>query len=85
MNEKKKAAQLRRDVLEMLYACQSGHPGGSLSCIEILTTLFYGTMRGRSPEDPENPDRDRFVLSKGHACPVLTPSWRTRDIFPGRI
>lgn len=82
MNEKKKAAQLRRDVLEMLYACQSGHPGGSLSCIEILTTLFYGTMRGRSPEDPENPDRDRFVLSKGHACPALYAILADQGYFP---
>lgn len=82
MNDKQKAGQLRKDVLEMLYGCQSGHPGGSLSCIEILTALFYHTMRGRSPENPGNPDRDRFVLSKGHACPALYAILADQGYFP---
>ncbi len=82
MEDRKKAGQLRRDVLDMLYACQSGHPGGSLSCVEILMTLFYKTMKGRGPEQPDSPDRDRFVLSKGHACPVLYAILADQGYFP---
>lgn len=82
MNDKKKAGQLRKDILTMLYQCQSGHPGGSLSCVEILMTLFYDTMKGRSPQNPNDPDRDRFVLSKGHACPVLYAVLADQGYFP---
>ena len=65
-----KARTVRTDVLDMLYACQSGHPGGSLSCVEILLALYENVLK----VDPKNPgweDRDRLVLSKGHACPTL--------------
>ena len=65
-----KARTVRTDVLDMLYACQSGHPGGSLSCVEILLALYENVLK----VDPQNPgweDRDRLVLSKGHACPTL--------------
>ena len=65
-----KARQYRRDVLDMLYACQSGHPGGSLSCIEILQALYENVLR-YDPKNPKWPERDRLVLSKGHACPSL--------------
>lgn len=82
MEDRKKAGQLRRDVLDMLYGCQSGHPGGSLSCVEILMMLFYKTMKGRSPQQPDNPHRDRFVLSKGHACPVLYAVLADQGYFP---
>ena len=61
---------VRRDIVEMIGAAKSGHPGGSLSAVEILTTLFFDVMR----HDPSNPaweDRDRVILSKGHAAPVL--------------
>ncbi len=54
----------------MTGAAKSGHPGGSLSAVEILVTLYYGVMR-HDPSNPEWPDRDRFILSKGHGCPVL--------------
>lgn len=82
MSDKEKAKQLRKDILEMLYRCQSGHPGGSLSCVEILMTLFYHIMKGRSPECPDSPERDRFVLSKGHACPVLYAILADQGYFP---
>ena len=64
------AKQTRRYIIEMITAAKSGHPGGSLSAVEILVTLFYDVMR-HDPNNPKWPDRDRFILSKGHACPVL--------------
>ena len=63
-----KAKALRRDVLLQVYKAQSGHPGGSLSWMDIGVALYYHVMTV-FPEDPANPARDRFVLSKGHACP----------------
>ena len=66
----KKAAELRRTLLEMLYGAGSGHPGGSLSVVEILTYLYYHEM-AVNPEYPRDPNRDRLILSKGHACPIL--------------
>ena len=62
------ARELRRDVIEMTFAANSGHPGGSLSEIEILTTLYFLVMN-HDPGNPAWPERDRFILSKGHACP----------------
>ncbi len=65
------AKQVRRDIIEMTGAAKSGHPGGSLSAVEILVTLFFGGVLRHDPANPKWPDRDRFLLSKGHACPVL--------------
>ncbi len=65
-----KALQFRKDILKMLYLAGSGHTGGSLSAIDILTALFYCKMR-YDPKNPKWEDRDRFILSKGHACPAL--------------
>src|SRR3954470_5564321 len=62
--------QIRRDIITMITAAKSGHPGGSLSAVEIVTTLFFDVMK-HDPENPKWADRDRFILSKGHACPVL--------------
>ncbi|MEP6534031.1 MAG: transketolase [Bryobacteraceae bacterium] len=62
--------QIRRDIITMITAAKSGHPGGSLSAVEIVTTLFFDVMN-HDPANPKWPDRDRFILSKGHACPVL--------------
>ena len=70
MTLQKKAAQLRIDIIEELYKAQSGHPGGSLSCIDELVALYYNVMNV-DPSHPQMPDRDRFVLSKGHCCPAL--------------
>ena len=60
--------QVRRDIIEMTANAGSGHPGGSLSAVELLTSVFYNHMRV-DPRNPDDPNRDRFVLSKGHAAP----------------
>src|SRR5207249_1069725 len=65
-----KAVKIRTHILEMLAEAKSGHPGGSLSAVEILVSLYFYKMR-HDPKRPNWPDRDRFVLSKGHAAPVL--------------
>lgn len=64
------AKRMRRHIIEMTGEAKSGHPGGSLSAVEILVALFYGVMN-HDPKNPQWPDRDRFILSKGHGCPVL--------------
>lgn len=64
------AKEVRKDIITMLTESGSGHPGGSLSAVEILTTLYFKEMNV-NVEDPDNINRDRFVLSKGHAAPVL--------------
>lgn len=67
---KKVAANVRQDIIEMITESASGHPGGSLSAVEILTALYFGEMRV-NPANPKWEDRDRFVLSKGHGAPAL--------------
>jgi len=62
--------EVRREILKTLAKAGSGHTGGSLSCVEILLALYYGKMR-HHPHEPGWPDRDRFVLSKGHGAPAL--------------
>lgn len=64
------AKGMRRDIVEMIGKAGSGHPGGSLSAADIVATLYFGVMR-HDPAKPDQPERDRFVLSKGHAAPVL--------------
>jgi transketolase len=61
---------MRRRVIEMITEAKSGHPGGSLSAVEILVTLYFDVLR-HDPANPHWKDRDRFILSKGHACPIL--------------
>ncbi|MBC7327938.1 transketolase [bacterium] len=75
MNEKVKelqiiATQIRIDIIQMLVQAGSGHSGGSLSCADILACLYFSIMR-HNPKDPHWKERDRFILSKGHACPAL--------------
>ncbi len=65
------AKQIRRHIVEMTGAAGSGHPGGSLSAVEILVTLFFGGVLRHDPARPDWPERDRFILSKGHGAPVL--------------
>lgn len=74
------ARQIRRDVLEMITEAGSGHPGGSLSAVEIITALYFEVMR-LDPERPDWPGRDRFVLSKGHAAPALYSALARRGFF----
>lgn len=81
MQYEKKAKELRAEVLKMLYACQSGHPGGSLSCVEMLMALYYEVMHV-NPKNPNDPNRDRFVLSKGHACPTQYAILADLGYFP---
>lgn len=64
------AKQIRRHIIEMIGAAKSGHPGGSLSAVEIVTVLYWDVMN-HDPANPKKPERDRFILSKGHAAPVL--------------
>lgn len=76
----KKAVQIRLGALEAVYSASSGHPGGSLSIAEILSYLYFEKMN-INPEDPKNPKRDRFVLSKGHTCPALYSTLAHRGFF----
>jgi transketolase len=72
---------MRRDIIEMTHAAGSGHPGGSLSAVEIVATLYGAVMR-HDPTDPKLAERDRFVLSKGHAAPVLYAALAETGYFP---
>src|SRR5688572_3896942 len=65
-----RATTIRRHIVEMLAAAGSGHPGGSLSAVEIITVLYFGGFLRYDPNNPEWSERDRFVLSKGHGVPV---------------
>ncbi|WP_177223288.1 transketolase [Neomoorella thermoacetica] len=74
------ARRIRRDIVRMVGAAGSGHPGGSMSAVEIMTALYFKVMR-LDPERPDWPERDRFVLSKGHAAPVLYAALAERGFF----
>ena len=67
---KEKSTQVRKDIVQMICKSKSGHPGGSLSAADIVTTLYFSEMNV-DPKNPKMEGRDRFVLSKGHAAPVL--------------
>lgn len=81
MDYKEKALSLRKDILHMIYNAQCGHPGGSLSCVEILMALYYNVAK-IDPKNPTDPDRDRIVLSKGHACPTQYAILADLGYFP---
>ncbi len=76
----KMATQLRRDVVNAIYYGGDGHPGPSMSIIDILTPLYFDILR-LNPEDPKWIHRDRFILSKGHACPALYAALARRGYF----
>lgn len=78
---KRSANQIRQDIITMLVPAKSGHPGGSLSAADILAVLYFQVMRVR-PDEPNWADRDRFVLSKGHAAPVLYAALAEKGYFP---
>lgn len=77
-----KARAIRKHVIEMVGRAGSGHPGGSLSCADILAALYFGGILRVDPANPAWPDRDRFVLSKGHAAPALYAALAERGFFP---
>ena len=74
------AARMRRLIVEGVYCAQSGHPGGSLSCTDIFAYLYAEKLR-IDPKNPKDPDRDRFVLSKGHCAPALYAALALRGYF----
>jgi transketolase len=83
---KRTANRIRQDVVRMIGEAGSGHPGGSLSAADIVTALYFNEMR-HDPARPDWPDRDRFILSKGHAVPVLYSAFMeagylSRDLLP---
>ncbi|MCL6473025.1 MAG: transketolase [Firmicutes bacterium] len=76
-----KARTLRWDIIKMVGLARSGHPGGSLSAADVVAALYFHEMRHK-PDDKDWPDRDRFVLSKGHAAPVLYAALAESGYFP---
>lgn len=73
--------QFRRDLIDILHAIGTGHPGGSLSCCEIVTTLYQEVLH-IDPHNPEMEGRDHFILSKGHAAPMLYLNLAEKGFFP---
>jgi len=78
---REKATEIRKSIIIMIGAAKSGHPGGSLSAADIVAALYFQVMR-HDPKKPKNPDRDRFVLSKGHASPVLYAALAEAGFYP---
>jgi transketolase len=76
-----KAVKIRKHIIEMLYRAKSGHPGGSLSAVDALVALYFVHMN-LNPKKPNDPNRDRFILSKGHAAPALYAVLAERGYFP---
>jgi transketolase len=77
---KQMAITIRCDIIEMIAEAKAGHPGGSLSATDVVTALYFRVMNV-DPENPDWPDRDRFILSKGHACPVWYAALAERGYF----
>lgn len=77
---KRIANEIRKDIVDMVYKAQSGHPGGSLSCADILTVLYFNQMNINHIK-PRDISRDRFVLSKGHCSPALYSALAERGYF----
>ena len=75
------ARRIRRHIVRMTTAAQSGHPGGSLSCADILTALYFRVLR-HDPQNPRWPDRDRLIVSKGHATPAVYAALAEAGYFP---
>ena len=73
--------ELRRSIIRSICSAGSGHPGGSLSCVEILAVLYFSEMR-YDAKNPKWQERDRFVLSKGHAAPALYATLAKAGFFP---
>ena len=78
---KKQCLELKKKVIHMIYVAQSGHPGGSLSAADFVTAAYFSEMN-IDPKNPHWADRDRFVLSKGHVCPIQYAALATLGYFP---
>ena len=78
------AVKIRKHIIEMLYRAKSGHPGGSLSAVDALVALYFIQMK-HNPEKPTDPNRDRFILSKGHAAPALYATLAECGYFDKKI
>lgn len=81
---KERAKQLRKTAVTMIYEAQSGHPGGSLSAADMVAALYFSEMH-IDPQNPNWTDRDRFVLSKGHVCPILYSALGILGYFPESV
>lgn len=81
---KEKAKELRKAAVTMIYEAQSGHPGGSLSIADIVAALYFSEMKV-DPKNPKWEDRDRFVLSKGHVCPIQYSALGLLGFFPEEV
>lgn len=79
---KETAKAIRRDIIRMTTAAGSGHPTSSLSAVEVVTALYFGGFLRYDPKAPHDPHRDRFILSKGHAVPVLYSALAEAGFFP---
>ena len=79
---KKIANEVRKGIIISTHAAKAGHPGGSLSAADIFTYLYFEEMQNIDPANPKNPDRDRFVLSKGHTAPGLYATLALKGFFP---
>ena len=77
-----RAKLIRRDILRMTTEAGSGHPSSSLSAVEVVTALYFGGFLNHDPKKPHWPERDRFILSKGHAAPVLYAALGQAGYFP---
>ncbi len=75
------SVKIRKHIIEMLFRAESGHPGGSLSAVDALVALYFAHMN-HNPKKPKDPDRDRFILSKGHAAPALYAILAEQGYFP---
>ena len=76
------ANEVRQDIVTAVHSAKSGHPGGSLGAADIFTYLYFEELKNIDPHDPKKPDRDRFVLSKGHCAPGLYSVLAERGYFP---
>ena len=82
LNLEQAAKELRRTILTVIHGAGSGHPGGSLSGADLLTALFFGGILHYDSQNPKDPDRDRFILSKGHASALLYCVLAKAGYFP---
>ena len=77
-----KANEIRKDIVAMIAEAGRGHPGGSLSCADIMTALYFGGIMKYDAQNPQMEDRDRFVMAKGHAAPALYATLAHAGCFP---